>query len=166
MEKIIHNLIVARVIISKQFQLTNLIISMPTATITVNNTCIDVYRSYGAYFDTDTFPYTKLFCKFTVDRSLLAHELHLMIRPKRGRTSASLVPAVVQVSSSAPAPQPPPPSLIAHCKKLGVYNQQYDVFFGRVVWDINKLLKGIDYGEIEYCVHLDMHPINWRQRLK
>lgn len=103
---------------------------MPNAKITINNTTIDVCRSYAAYFSTSTFPYTRLFCKFSVDR--FAHELHLTIRPINNSNTK-----------------------LIHCKKRGVYHSRHNVYFGRICWNINALLKNVDYGEIEYCIQIN-----------
>lgn len=103
---------------------------MPTATITVNNICINVQHTCEEYFATDTFPYAKLFCKFIVHRSLRSHDLYLVVRQKTKQTP-----------------------LLKH-RKRGVYNRRFDIFFGRVFWDMNELLNGIDYGELEYSLQL------------
>jgi hypothetical protein len=95
-------------------------------------------RETPGFYCVNIFPYKRLFCKFTVYNTLLPHNLKMIVRSRSAISSDSNKTA----------------DMLLCCKKSGVYNAKYKQYFGRVVWDINSMLNGCNYGDLECCLFM------------
>lgn len=104
-------------------------------------------RETPGFYCVNTFPYKRLFCKFTVYNSLLPHNLKLIVRSRRVISPGfdETPPISGRVDRA---------DMLLCCKKCGVYDAKYNQYFGRVVWDINSMLNGCNYGDLECCLFM------------
>lgn len=105
-------------------------------------------RETPGFYCINTFPYKRLFCKFTVYNALLPHNLKLIVRSRRSVLSGSNKTPVLNADDLECA------DMLLCCKKSGVYNAKYNQYFGRVVWDIHSMLNGCNYGDLECCLFM------------